>query len=123
MGLVALAIGVLVGAFIYFYKTSETFRNKVDEILVSIQNFAMWLGSILVPAFQEVYAWIQENIIPIFQKMGDKLTEVWVNNISPTLASLTENFMIIWQNVLLPFGEFLGGLFVAYFKTSFELIS
>ncbi|NFA43364.1 phage tail tape measure protein [Clostridium botulinum] len=123
VGLVALAIGVLVGAFIYFYKTSETFRNKVDEILVSIQNFAMWLGSILVPAFQEVYAWIQENIIPIFQKMGDKLTEVWVNNISPTLASLTENFMIIWQNVLLPFGEFLGGLFVAYFKTSFELIS
>src|SRR5262249_23521503 len=48
--LVVLAIGALVAAFVYFYKTNDGFREWVD-------NFV----SLVVEKFQQVVAWFQDE--------------------------------------------------------------
>ena len=60
VALIVLAIGALVTAFIYFYKTSETFRSKVNGMVAGLKQFMVPLGDIvkgiklLVQAFKEM---------------------------------------------------------------------
>lgn len=45
--LVVAAIGALVTAFVYFYKTSDTFRSKVDGVVKTLKNFMAPVGDIV----------------------------------------------------------------------------
>ncbi len=47
VALVVLAIGALVTAFVYFYKTSDTFRAKVDAVLSNLKKLASNIGTIV----------------------------------------------------------------------------
>ena len=46
VALIVLAIGALITAFVYFYKTSETFRAKVDAMISSLKQFMVPLGDV-----------------------------------------------------------------------------
>lgn len=46
VALIVLAIGALITAFVYFYKTSETFRTKVDAMISSLKQFMVPLGDV-----------------------------------------------------------------------------
>lgn len=46
VSLIVLAIGALITAFVYFYKTSETFRTKVDAMISSLKQFMVPLGDV-----------------------------------------------------------------------------
>ena len=48
VALIVLAIGALITAFVYFYKTSETFRAKVDAMISSLKQFMVPLGLSLI---------------------------------------------------------------------------
>jgi len=85
IGLVIAAIALLVGGFIYFYTTNESFRGVVDGILQKIADAA-------------VYLW-QNVLVPFGQFIGTVFVAAW-NGIC-TAATW------FWQNVLVPFGEFL----------------
>ncbi len=47
VSLVVLAIGALVTAFIYFYNTSDTFREKVNGAVKTLQSFMAPVGDII----------------------------------------------------------------------------
>jgi len=85
IGLVAVAIGALVGGFIYFYTTNEEFRGTVDSILQAIADAA-------------VYLW--ENVLkPLGEFLGNVFTVAW--------DAVSKAATWFWQNVLVPVGDFL----------------
>lgn len=45
--LVVAAIGALVTAFVYFYKTSDTFRSKVDGVVKTLKTFMAPIGDVV----------------------------------------------------------------------------
>lgn len=47
VSLVVLAIGALVTAFIYFYNTSDTFREKVNGAVKTLQSFMVPVGDVI----------------------------------------------------------------------------
>lgn len=47
VSLVVLAIGALVTAFVYFYKTSDTFRSKVDGVVKTLKTFMAPIGDVV----------------------------------------------------------------------------
>lgn len=47
VALVVLAIGALVTAFVYFYKTSDTFRSKVDGVVKTLKTFMAPIGDVV----------------------------------------------------------------------------
>lgn len=119
--LVALAIGAVVAACVYFYKTSDSFKDSVDGMYGKLQEFGAWLSTTLQPLFDYLSNWFTNSIIPIFQELGSKLCESW-QNIQPTLSTLYNNLMIIWTNVLMPLEAFIAGVFVVQWTTAFETI-
>lgn len=62
IGIVIAAVTALVAAFIYFYTTSEEFRNKVNEIVTAIVNF-------LKPVFE----WIKQQIIQTYENIKSNI--------------------------------------------------
>lgn len=62
VGIVIAAVAALTAAFIYFYTTSEEFRNKVNEIVTAIVNF-------LKPVFE----WIKQQIIQTYENIKSNI--------------------------------------------------
>jgi len=90
VGLVVAAIAALVGAFVYFYKTNEGFREWVNGVVSAIrdrlvQAFNFFKDEVLpqlVAAFQnfrdnvlprivEGFQWLFERAQPVFQAIGE----------------------------------------------------
>jgi phage-related protein len=90
VGLVVAAIAALVGAFVYFYKTNEGFREWVNGVVSAVrdrlvQAFNYFKDEVLpqlVAAFQnfrdnvlprivEGFQWLFERAQPVFQAIGD----------------------------------------------------
>jgi len=134
IGLVAIAIGALVGGFIYFYTTNEKFRGTVDSILQAIADVAVYLfenvlkplgeflGNVFTVAWDAVSkaaTWFWQNVlVPV----GDFLVWFWQSVLVPignvlfdvlaiafeTVADIAKSF---WENVLVPLGNALAEMF------------
>ncbi len=78
-GIVIAAVGALAGAFIYFYKTNEVFRERVNEALKSLSNFVKPIGSVvegvklLGQAFLDL---VRNNPGPHIEKLREKFVEL-----------------------------------------------
>jgi len=83
--LIAAAVAALVGAFVYFYRTNETFRDTVHTILQKIADTAVWL-------------W-QNVLIPLGKFLADVFVKAW--------EGLTIAAEWLWNNVLVPLGDFM----------------
>lgn len=132
--LLAAAIALLVGAFVYFYRTNEQFKGVVDGILKSIGQVALWLWQeVLVPfgkfiaevfvavwkGLSVVVSWLWKNVMLPF---GNFMLWFWKNVISPiskalgdvlgvafqAVADIAKSF---WKNVLVPLGNFFKDTF------------
>lgn len=142
VAIIAVAIGALVAAFIYFYKTNDSFRGLVDGVLNQIKEAAIYLwNNVLVPLgkfiesgfiaawndLSEAATWFWKNVmVPV----GDYLKWFWDNILSPiakvlidvlglafkTVADIAKSF---WQNVMVPLGQF----FVATFHPTIEALT
>src|SRR5699024_685801 len=120
IGLIVIAIGALVAAFIHLWKTNEGFRDFFVGLWEGISSFfvGMWenylkpvfqaigdfWSNTLVPAFQT--AW-EGGIKPVFEGIGAVVMWLWGNIIQPYIGfviglwmSLGEVFMWVWENVL-----------------------
>lgn len=80
------AIGALVGAFVYFYRTNEQFRNTVQNILQRIKDVAVDL-------------W-QNVMVPFGQWLMAQLPKAW--------EAVAAAASAVWDNVLVPFGKWLA---------------
>ena len=81
VGIVVVAIGLLVAAFIYLWTTSETFRTKVIEIWTSISAFMM----------------------PIIQSIVDFVMQIWGALVNWWIAngdSIMQAVNTVWNRVL-----------------------
>lgn len=78
-GLIVAAIAVVAGVFIYAYKNSEEFRNKVQALWEKIQEFGKGIGD-----------WIQSDLIPKLKELGEFLKKIWDQYIGPFLIQAAE---------------------------------
>ena len=81
VGIVIVAIGLLVSAFVYLWTTSETFRTKVIEIWTSISAFMM----------------------PIIQSIVDFVMQIWGTLVNWWIAngdSIMQAVNTVWNIVL-----------------------
>jgi hypothetical protein len=142
IGLIVLAVAAATAAFIYFYRTNETFRGIVDGVLNKIKDAAIWLwknalvplGEYLGTGFKLAWEgikiaaeWVWKNVFVPFGEflkkfykdslvpLGNVLKDVLVDAFE-IVANVAKSF---WKNVLVP----LGGFFKDAFKPTIEAIS
>jgi len=91
--------------------------NAIKEWLsvfipAAIQVVTNYWNNILLPAFQMVWGFIQNNLLPIFRAIADFL--------GATFSLVTTIIAGIWQNVLMPafqaVGNYIGGKLQPIFK-------
>jgi phage-related protein len=142
IGLIVLAVAAAVAAFIYFYRTNETFRGVVDGVLNKIKDAAIWLwknalvplGEYLGTGFKLAWEgikiaaeWVWKNV---FVPFGDFLKKFYKDSLVP-LGNVLKDVLVdafeivadvaksFWKLVLVPLGDFLK----AAFKPTVEAIS
>lgn len=140
LGLVALAVGALVAAFVYFYRTNDKFKGFVDGILQKIADAAIWLwknaliplGNYLAGVFKaawetviKIAEWLWKNVLVPF---GSFLKDLWKNLLIP-IGKVIGEFLVmafkglvdiskeLWQKVLVPLGQFISTVFVKIIET------
>ncbi len=127
IGIVVLALAGLVGALIFAYNHSETFRNVVNGAWDAIKTTVSFVwnsvlkpilegfGSLVMTVFKAI-AWYYDNILgPVFQLIGAVLKALWDNTISPVLgwigdrwSTLFNNMKFLWDTVLKPVLDAVG---------------
>jgi hypothetical protein len=89
IGLVVAAVTLATAAFVYFYRTNETFRGVVDGILNQIKDAAIWL-------------W-QNALVPLGNYLATGFKAAWEG------VKVAAEW--VWKNVFVPLGEFLSNGF------------
>lgn len=113
--LVVVAIAGLVAAFVYFYRTNESFRDTVQTILKGIGEVATWLWENVMKPFGE---WLGDAMVKAWEVIGVAAKSLWNNILKPFGAWLADVLpkawkavetaaKWLWKNVLVPLGEFL----------------
>lgn len=87
--LVVLAIGALVTAFVYFYKSSEGFRNSVNSVIDSLKKFTAPL----------------DDVIKGIGLLTKGFIEMMTNGPGPEIARLREQFLdllpeSVWRGMI-----------------------
>lgn len=134
--LVAVAIGVLVGAFTLLYQKNEAFRTKVQEVWGKLKEFAVGIGSIVIGTLQQLHGWFKEKIIPILSQIGQNFISLWKNLkeviaiiISPIMAVIGilqqllsfigQAFVSLWT-ILQPIAAWITDVFISGIGVAFE---
>lgn len=110
IALIVIGVAALVAAFIYFYRTNETFRGVVDGILRAIGDAAVWLwNNALVPLGQ----WLGTVFVAAWKVVTVAVEWLWKNVMVPF-----GNFLIwFWNNVIIPISKVLGDYLGIAFST------
>ncbi|QJC53054.1 hypothetical protein HGI30_16720 [Paenibacillus albicereus] len=136
VALIAAAVAGLTAAFVYFYRTNDSFKGAVDGILRQIGVTAKWLWNDVLKPFAAWYgqafvaAWKQagdalstlytEVLQPVGQWLGGKLLSAWKSLqagmsafYNELLVPLAGEFREFYQQTLKPFGSWLADKFLA----------
>lgn len=107
IGAIASLIAGLIAWLIYLYNTNEDFRAFVNEMLGEIwsklQEVFGWIQENVLPILEEILAWIESNVLPVIQSVIAWIQENVIPAISEFLSWLTETLSGFW--------EWLTGLF------------
>ena len=116
IGLIIAAIALLVGGFIYFYTTNESFRGVVDGILRKIADAAVYLWqNVLVPFGQ----FISTVFVAAWNGICTAATWFWQN----VLVPIGEFLLWLWNSVLVPIGMILIDVLGVAFQTVADIAS
>lgn len=131
------AVAALVGIFTYLYMTSENFRNSVNEIInafvVSLTPAINFITSTVIPNLINGFNNFMVIMQPLIDFVVGVLTDAWNKVLQPALMyiaetvvpTLTSTFENLWNNVLVPFGEFIGSVLepvVKILTEAFEIL-
>lgn len=101
--LVAVGIGIFVGACIYAYKHSEKFREIVNQLWDKIKGFGSYLADVIPPILESMGQLFKEKILPVLKQVGD-----WIlDNVVPALQKFGDFFMTSILPILKQFGNFI----------------
>ena len=120
--LVAAAIGVLVGAIVFLYQKSETFRTKVQELWSRLKEFATVIGSSIIGALQQLHSWFSEKIIPSLSQIGQSFMELcqtpfvsWITDVFVSGIGIAfQNFFTVIGAILPHIQALIEGLLTAF---------
>lgn len=116
------AIALLAGGFAYLYINSENFRNSVNQIInafvTSLIPAIQFLTSTVIPDIINGFNTFMVIMQPVIDFVQGALSDAWnkvlqpallyiANTVLPTLISTFEN---LWNNVLVPLGEFIASV-------------
>lgn len=99
------------------------------NIPIAIDTLKRFWDTVLLPAIQNCWNWVQQNAFPIIQKLWDWLqtsipaalqilSDFWTNTLLPAITSVWD-----WMNTtLLPFFQGLNDFFSAVFQKSLEAL-
>lgn len=113
--LVIAAVAALAGAFVYFYRTNEQFRNTVQDILQRIKDIAIDLWQNVMVPFGE---WLLAQLPKAWDAIANAAKALWDGVLVPFGKWLADVLpkawevvadvaMWLWDNVLKPFGAWL----------------
>lgn len=102
-------LGLLIYSFIDLYNNSETFRQSIAELgatwMEALQPLAEFVGGVLSDAWNKIL----KPIIDFF--------------INILLPNLIDTFKNLWENVLVPLGDFIGTVLQPVFQVLSDLLS
>jgi murein DD-endopeptidase MepM/ murein hydrolase activator NlpD len=106
IGILITAITGLIAVLVVVYKKNEAFRNIINSAWASIKNAIQnaW-RNVIRPAFQQIYSFIQNTLIPIVNRL-------WKNVIAPAFKAIGTIISAAWHNVIRP----IFALYVSYVK-------
>lgn len=148
VGVVVLAIGALVVAFVTLYNSNETFRKGVDAVWAWIQgviegfvdwwqgSFMPWWSDTALPALKAVWdaiaagaTWLWETMLqPIFTGLmtvvGVVFTFIawaWEHGLKPVITAIGIFIAWTWNNVIWPVLKIFGEAIAAVFQIFADL--
>ena len=121
---VALAAGAAVfvaGLGIVFATNEEvrdSFFDAASSISSSLQPAFEFVSNTLIPDLKSAFTGLTDTLSPLVDFLGGAFTSVWQDMINPALQyvgdtaipKVSETFENLWNDVLAPFGEFLGSV-------------
>ncbi len=119
-GIIA-TIGLLVAAFIFAYKKSETFRDIVNGAFKAVSDKAkeLWDKSVK-PSF--------DKIIEILRKTGEEIEKLWNDYFEPyfrdeieIVKELGETFLWWWHNVTEPTFKGVTLIIQTWYETTYKI--
>ena len=126
IGLVIVGIGLLVAAFVYAYRNSETFREIVQNAIQKVKDTALavfgWFMDTAVPWMQQAWAAVssairsawESVILPVLTAFWSLIKWIWTFVVAPILQAMGLAFRIAfdvikaaWNYILLPVLKFI----------------
>lgn len=98
--LIVTAIGLITGALVYLYQTSESFRNLVNE---AINNIFSILSSLWTTVLQPLFSLLSDMFFTIIVPLAEFLATILVQNVETVFNVL----LSLWNEVLAPIAQFL----------------
>ena len=94
IGIIVVAIGALVGALIYAYQNSETFRTVVDTAFRAIGAAGRWLwNNALAPALRAIvggFAWVTDGLAGMLEGLGSIPGFEWAKTAAANLRGVAK---------------------------------
>lgn len=84
IGIAIVAIGALVTAFVYFYKTNDQFRSKVDGVIKTLKTFVAPIG----------------DVVKGFQILAKAFKAIVLNDFSTSVSELHDQFVKLFPESL-----------------------
>lgn len=129
------AVLALVAGLAAVYATNEEVRESVNkaisEIGESLVPLFTFITETIVPDLKRAWEGLLEMLTPFGEWLSMVFTSVWEDMIIPALGWLsssaipkaTEAFTNLWNNVLVPFGEFMGSVLAPVISIVSELLT
>lgn len=133
--LVIAAVAALVAGLATIYATNEEVRtsvnNAVKDIGESLKPLLEFLTGTVIPNLKSAWKGLVEILTPFGEWLEMVFTSIWEDMIIPALGWLsstaipmaTEAFMNLWNNVLIPLGEFMGSVLAPVISIVSELLT
>lgn len=122
-GVIAVALTALAAGLGYIYSTNEdvreSFNNSINSIKGGLQPALEFITNTILPNLNAGWERFLEILTPIGEFLEGAFISMWQDMINPTLTyigdtvlpMLTNAFENLWNNVLVPIGDFLGNIF------------
>lgn len=135
VGLVIAAVAALVAGLVYVIATNEDVRNSllsvIGDLRSAVQPAIEFITNTVIPNLQAAWERLKEMLTPFADFLVGMFTSCWTDFIIPALEwiagtvipTVTLTFENLWNNVIVPFAEFLDSVFTPVIKIVSEVLT